>query len=183
MAALASSARLHRKFDWGNLQVSEVLPVFSSENQQGDLLVRIGWGVAASAVVKTWADSKWYLMGVGGRGITSFITNLGATGSDLLIDPDGHAVSPFTFGCYITYEHPSSEEIRSSLSCGLVQVEKLSFTPDDEFYRGFTIRLNTLWDFVEGAKLGGEVIWGDREDRDGTRGDAFRLNLLSYYDF
>jgi len=181
--APSPSARIDRAFDWGNLQLSGVLPVLSGQDAQGDLHVKTGWGVAASAVLKTWSDSKWYVMGVGGEGITSLITGLDGTGQDFLIGPDGRGVSPFALGGYVTYEQPWNSNVYSSLSYGMVQVEKLSFTPDDEYHRGVTLRLDTFWDPVEGTKLGGEVIWGEREDKDGSRGNALRFNMLTYYDF
>lgn len=43
--------------------------------------------------------------------------------------------------------------------------------------------MNTFWDITDGAKAGGEFIWGNRNDKDGVSGDVLRFNLLFYYDF
>jgi len=36
---------------------------------------------------------------------------------------------------------------------------------------------------VEGAKVGAEVIFGERVDKDKEKAGASRINLLFYYDF
>jgi len=179
----AASARLDHNFDWGYLQISGVLPVLSARNKNDDFIVRVGWGVAASAIVNTWLNGKWYLQIVCGQAINSFVNNLAGTGSNVLITSTGKTILPFTLGLYSTYEHHWTEKVYSNLTYGLVNVAKQDFTPVDEFHLGYAFLLNTFWDIVEGAKIGGEIIWGQRVDKNTSRGDATRINFLFYYDF
>jgi hypothetical protein len=59
----------------------------------------------------------------------------------------------------------------------------MSFTSDNMFHLGYAFTFNTFWNVVEGAKIGGELIWGQRVDKNITIGDASRINFLFYYDF
>ncbi len=179
----AASVRLDQNFDWGYLQISGIIPILSARNVDNDFKVRVGWGVAASAVVNTWLNGKWYFQIVCGQAINGFVNNLTGTGSNVLINPEGKAVLPFTLGVYATYEHQWTEKIYSNLTYGIVDVSKQDFTPGDKFHLGYAFLFNTFWDIVEGAKVGGEIIWGQRVDKNTSRGDATRINFLFYYDF
>ena len=64
-----------------------------------------------------------------------------------------------------------------------MELKKKDYTPSGIYHKGHTLRTNTFWDITDGAKAGGEFIWGNRRDKDGTTGDALRFNLLFYYDF
>ncbi len=64
---------------------------------------------------------------------------------------------------------------------GAISGENRGWSVCPEFPR--TVRMNTFWDITDGAKAGGEFIWGNRSDKDRISGDALRFNLLFYYDF
>lgn len=177
------TVRLDRTFGWGYLQLSGILPVISARDNEENLVVKTGWGVAASTIINAWTNGKWYLQIQGGRAIARFNNNLGGNGLDVVITPEGKYVSPLTYGGYITYEHQWKDNFLSSLSYGMVGIEKKSLYSDDMFHLGSSVRLNAFWDVVEGAKLGGELVWGERADKGEDTGDAFRVNLLVYYDF
>ena len=101
----------------------------------------------------------------------------------MVLDPDGKGVLPFELGYYGTYQHTWSKRWLSNIVYGRVQLEELSFTPEDTYSWGSTWHLNTFYKPVDGAKLGIEGIWGTRTDKSKVDGDAFRLNMLFYYDF
>lgn len=177
------TVRLDKTFGWGYLQLSGILPVISARENAENLILKTGWGVAASTIINAWTRGKWYLQAQGGRAIARFSNTLGGNGLDVIIDPEGNGVIPLTYGGYLTYEHHWKDNLFSSLSYGMAGIEEHSFLSDDMFRRGSSIRLNTFWDLVEGAKLGGELVWGQRVDKGGLEGEAFRMNLLVYYDF
>ena len=177
------SAEIDKNFDWGYMQISGIIPFLSARNIHDSLLIKAGWGLSASAIVNTWDKGKWYFQAVGGKAITPFINNLNGTGLTIITNPDNGAYLPFSFGGYITYEHTVSEFIYSNLTYGMVQVEQKSFNAENTFHLGYAFMFNTFWNLVEGAKVGGEVIWGKRVDKNKISGDALRINFIFYYDF
>ena len=90
---------------------------------------------------------------------------------------------PLTFGGYITYEHHWNPKVFSNFTYSTLYLEKEDFAPDDTYYRGNNLRLNTFWSIVEGARIGGEYIHAFRKNKGDQKGSANRVNLLFYYDF
>jgi hypothetical protein len=176
------TVRADRSFSWGSDQVSGILPVLSGiYNDQLELIP--GWGISASCIINSWANGKWYLQGVGGKAISKYFNDQAGNRFDIQFPPNGGNTSPFTYGFYATYEHRWLTVLYSNVSYGMNSMEKESFTPDDIYATGYTVRMNTFWDITEGAKAGGEFIYGNRENKDSATGDAVRFNLLFYYDF
>jgi hypothetical protein len=176
------TVRADRNFSWGSAQVSGILPVLSGiYNNQLELIP--GWGISASCVVNVWAKGKWYIQGVGGQAISKYFTDLAGNGFDIQFPGDGDYTSPFTYGFYATYEHRWLSVLYSNVTYGMNSLEKESFTPDNTYFKGYTVRMNTFWEITEGAKAGGEIIYGSRENKDNATGNAVRFNLLFYYDF
>lgn len=178
------TARLEKPLDWGSLQLSGILPILSARTEEGDFIIRPGWGVSFSMVANSWASGKWYFQAAGGRAIARFFSDLGGQGLDLLVDPVSQkGVLSLTFGSFLTYEHHWKENLFSNATYGILMLGKESFTPDDAYYLGSNFRLNTFWEIVDGARLGLEYIHALRQDKGGERGGANRINALFYYDF
>ena len=177
------TVRLDKVYNWGSVQFSGILPVLSGRNSENELLVRVGWGISASTVVNSWKKGSWYFQGAVGGAITRYFNDLSNNGLDILISPDGKIHLPLSFGFYGTYEHRWKEFLYSNFTYGWVQIEQYSFTQNNTYKKGHTLRVNTFWDITEGAKIGLEAIWGNRVDRNIHKGDAIRINLLAYYDF
>ena len=170
-------------FSWGSGQLSGILPTLSARSSKGDLIVRNGWGISGSLVLDSWKGGTWYLQASAGEGITTYFNELSGAGLDVAVNDKNEIFLPTAYGFYVTYEHHWIESVYSNFVYGLIEVEDFAFTPNESFKHGSTIRSNTFWDITEGAKVGAEVIWGLRRNKSLTYGDAFRLNILFYYDF
>ena len=174
--------RADRAFDWGSVQVSGIIPILSGRNEE-ELGLIPGWGISASSVLNSWYKGKWYFQGVAGQAISRYFTEFQGKGYDIQFPPGGSYTSPLTYGFYATYEHKWLTVLYSNFTYGFVSLEKKAFTPENFYHKGHTLRANTFWDITDGAKAGGEFIWGNRKNKDGVTGDALRFNLLFYYDF
>lgn len=178
------TARIEKPLEWGSLQLSGILPILSARSEEGDLIMRPGWGVTFSMVANSWAKGKWYFQATAGRAISRFFSDLSGQGLDLLVDPvNQQGVLSFTFGSYLTYEHHWKENLFSNATYGMLLLGNESFTPDDAYHLGSNFRINTFWVIVEGARIGLEYIHALRQDKGGERGGANRVNALFYYDF
>lgn len=176
------TGRFSRNFNWGLLQVSGVLPVLSGFDGNDDLVVKLGWGVSIGALIKPWENGSWHFQLAAGESISRFLGSIDAD-VNLILTPDGKGELPLELGYYATYQHTWSKKLFSNFVYGAVQLEEFSFTPDDTFIWGASWHLNTFYSPVEGAKVGIEGIYGQRKDHDNTNGNAFRFNMIFYYDF
>lgn len=177
------TARLQKSGSWGAFRLSGIVPILTGKNESNELVIRTGWGISSSAVINSWLNGKWFTQVVAGRAITQFINNLSDHGSDVLIESNSQLVLPLSVGGFLTYEHDWTPELYSNLTFGIVQTEKISFLEDDTYLRGYSVDFNTFWNVVEGARIGMEVIWGNRINYDLSRGEGVRVNVLVYYDF
>jgi len=178
------TARIEKPVKWGSFQLSGILPILSGRSEEGEFVFRPGWGVSFSTVINSWAGGKWYFQAAGGQAIARFFNDLSGQGLDLMINPETQEPHlPYTFGTYISYEHHWTAKVFSNFTYGLLMLEKTDFNPDDTYNRGNNFRINTFWSIVEGSRLGFEYIYAFRVNKDDTKGNANRLNLLFYYDF
>jgi hypothetical protein len=176
--------RLDRNFDWGYWQISGILPILSARAPNSNLIIKTGWGFASSVSINSWLNGRWFLQAEAGQAITRFINDISDNGLDVLIDVSGkNAFVPIAFGGFIGYEHTWKNGITSNLIYGMARVQQSSFAQPSAYLWGQTIRTNAFWDVVEGSKLGMEVIWGQRFNKDLAADQALRLNVLFYYDF
>ena len=177
------TVRLDKSYDWGSWQLSGILPVLSGRDNNGNFVLKFGYGFSGSVILEPWSNGAWYFQGVVGKAISRYLGELSGSGLDLTITPQGDILSPLDYGFYASYEHTWNKRFSTSLTFGWLETETYSFVAPDRFRRGQSLRANTFWQVVEGARIGGELIWGNRVDIDGQEGDTFRLNLLFYYDF
>ncbi|MBD8487247.1 hypothetical protein IFO69_00665 [Echinicola sp. CAU 1574] len=177
------TGKADKNFQWGYLQVSGIIPMLSARTDSNKLIVRPGWGLASSSYGNITSNSKWHIQIAGGQAISSFLKDLNDNGLDVILDQDENPHVPFSWGGYLGYEYLWYEGLSSNVIYSIVQTEEFEFNPDNAFRRGTTWRANTFWDFIEGAKLGAEIIYGRRVDHNHVKGNAVRFNLLFYYDF
>lgn len=177
------TVRLDKDYSWGNWQVSGIFPALSGRDSNQEFVLKFGWGVSASIVANSWRNGTWYFQGVVGTAISRYFGELSGSGWDLTITPQGDILSPVDYGFYASYEHQLHEKWLTSLTYGWLETETYSFVRPERFRRGHTLRANTFWTVVEGARIGGEIIWGTRVDNDEQKGDTYRVNVLFYYDF
>lgn len=178
------SARFQRSGSWGQFRLSGIVPILSGRDESNNLVVRTGWGVSSSAVINSWLNGKWFTQVVAGQAITQFVNNLSDHGSDVLLGEGNEIILPLSVGGFLTYEHTWTPALYSNLTFGIVQTEKKEDLLDQNTYlKGYSVDFNTFWNVVEGARIGMEVIWGNRVNYDLSRGKSVRLNVLVYYDF
>ena len=178
------TGRIQTKVRWGSLQLSGIVPILTARTEEGTFVARPGWGVSFATVIESWAGGKWYLQAGGGQAINRYYHDLSGKGLDLLFDTETNTTHlPFTFGGYATYEHHWSESLYSNFTYSVLLLQREPFTPEDTYDMGDNFRFNTFWSIVEGARVGAELIYASRKNKDKARGTAARLNLLFYYDF
>jgi hypothetical protein len=71
----------------------------------------------------------------------------------------------------------------TNISAGYVDLSNEAFQADNSYRNSMSILLDSFWNIVDGARIGGEYAYRQRWDKNGTTGGASRISNLFYYDF
>ena len=141
-------------------------------------------GILLSAVVRASEHETWYMQGVAGQGISRYITALQGQGLDVVLNPaTGKAETIGSIGGYISYSRTWPRGVTTSLTPGIIVLERKGFSLPDDFRWSGYVSFNGFWDPTPGTRLGVEYSWGSRTNADGQSGAASRLSAIMYFDF
>jgi hypothetical protein len=170
--------------EWGHVQIAGIFRTIRVKvNGANDQGVPAG-GILVSAVVGASENETWYIQGVAGRGISRYITALQGQGLDVILNPaTGKAETIGSVGGYLTYSRTWPRGVTTSLTPGIINLERKAFSAPGTFAWSGYVSLNAFWDPTPGTRLGVEYSWGSRTNTDNQSGVASRLSAIMYFDF
>ena len=145
-----------------------------------------GWGLSVSGKVglgiSDERDNILFQFNFG-DGIGRYINDLQEVGGqDAEFDPlTGELETLSVFGGYVAYQHWWRESVRSTLTYSWVDVNNRDFQADSAYARTDRAIINLLWSPVDRVDVGGELLWGRRENLDGSYGTARQIQLGAKY--
>jgi hypothetical protein len=173
--------------DWGHFQIAGILRSVGFETQgtvdnepKGE---ELGWGIDLTGHVNFFEKDKLYLGVVFGEGIASYMNDGGtdlAPGGTLL-DPDAEAVE--LLGVEVWYDHWWNDKWSTSLGYSFTEVDNTTLQDPGAFQKGDYASINLLYQPSPKIMIGGEVMWGQRENADGNTGDDIRFQFSARYNF
>ncbi|MGB5163411.1 MAG: DcaP family trimeric outer membrane transporter [Thermoanaerobaculia bacterium] len=196
------ATRISKTREWGHVQAALLLrnisgaPTDDPENASSTF----GWGFSLSGSnrFKRWSqqDNFRYQFNIG-KGIGRYINDLNSVGGqDAVFDPAGDLKVLPAMGAFLAYQHywkrdPTSffartgilKELRSTLVFGYTQVDNYDFQADDAYRRTKRVTLNLVWSPITAIDLGFELLWGERMNKDGERGNASQFQLVGTFYF
>jgi hypothetical protein len=186
--------------DWGHVQVAGILRRVGFEtagtpnNEPSDS--KTGWGVNVSSNIKVLEKDVIHLSAVYGEGIATYMND---GGTDLAPEADRLNAPPPTpgapppiglrgdvvplFGLMAYYDHYWNDQFSSSIGYSRVQVDNTNFQEGTAFQTAQYASVNLLYTPSDKIMMGGEFLWGTREDKDGEEGDDYRLQVSFKYAF
>ncbi|HET8541145.1 MAG TPA: DcaP family trimeric outer membrane transporter [Anaeromyxobacter sp.] len=182
---LAARVRLARGF--GHVQIAGLLRrlAFETKNAPGNEPSgeTVGWGLAATSRIDLPWKGRLLLSLSGGEGIAAVMNDGGV---DLAAEgaqgsADGAAVP--LYGAMAYYEHTWRDGLTTALGYSAVQQDNTNLQLGSAFKRGHYASANLLVSPVKNLLVGAEALWGRRENKDGTSGDDFRVQLTARYGF
>jgi hypothetical protein len=195
------ATHLRYEGDLGHVQLSSLMRAIEYRPTGGEVTHKGGWGVSASAVFHPWAiltgvnptrdanpnglaRSRILLQYTCGWGIGRYVQDTAGLGLDGQVNPaTGSFATPWIAGWSASYEHWFTERWLANVTYSAVQVGNDSGQPATT-YAGARYLTTALWYIpIRNMSLGIEYIWGDRQNLDGERGQATRLNGLIQYNF
>ena len=181
--------------DEGHVQVAGVLRQIRGEADPGDVRMDWGWGLSASGVFpfrfRDLQDRILFQVNAG-KGIARYINDLSSLGGqDAVFDTttgELHALP--AFGWYVGYEHSWKEwtgaqtmNLRSTILWSFVDVDNFDFQPANAYNKTNRFAINLVFSPANRVDVGVEVIQGSRENKDGERGNATQIQLVTLIRF
>ena len=190
---IARTVRRHG--EEGHVQLAGVLRQIRGEASPGDVRMDWGWGLSASGVFpfrfRDLQDKVIFQVN-GGSGIARYINDLSSLGGqDAVFDTttgEIHALP--ALGWYVAYEHAWKEwkgaetmHLRSTILWSFVTVDNLDFQPPNAYHKTNRFAVNLVFSPAERVDVGFELIQGSRANKDGSKGEATQVQLVTLIRF
>ena len=189
---LTANVRFTR--DWGHFQAAGLLRRIAWIDTNDDAFdlggSAVGAGLNLTSALKFGENTTGKFAFVFGQGIQNYMNDadvdVGIEGNLAAGDPRrpivGKALPMFSFITYL--DHNWNKRWSSSIGYSMMDVDNSNGQAPDGYRRGHYASGNLLYYPVENAMIGGEFIWGRRENfLDGFHADDFRIQVSFKYNF
>jgi len=185
--------------DYGHMQVAGILRKLSYQPVGSNNLDELGYGVNVTGTFHPWAyasgcpkntescdvslKSRILAQYAAGKGINRYIQDVNGLGLDATFDPiNGFQPIPCQ-GWFVSYEHWFSKKWIGVLTGGATESNLTNTLPGDTYKKAEYAAATLIWLPVERMGVGWEFLYGSRENKDGARGEAYRLQTGIQYRF
>ncbi|MEQ1800887.1 MAG: DcaP family trimeric outer membrane transporter [Gammaproteobacteria bacterium] len=144
-----------------------------------------GWGINLTSVINVLEKDAIRAGIVYGEGIASYMNDGGMdAGPDRAVGNDGVQVEAVQLtGVTLYYDHWWNDQYSSSIGYSFTEVDNTAGQTPDTYKQGQYASANLLYYPVENVMIGGELLWGEREDFDGANNDDTRIQISVKYNF
>lgn len=179
---LAAHWRMSRR--WGHVQVGALLRQLRFVSDDGAVdETTSGYGLNLSGTYRI-GDSDMLLGHISvGSGMGRYIESFGGTASDAVVTSDGSLDALDARAWTIGYTHHWNAALRSTASYGVAEIDNLAPQGAAAIHAARSLHVNIVYDVTRQVLIGGELMWGERENNDGADGDATRLQVSVQYKF
>jgi hypothetical protein len=168
----------------GHVQLGALLRKLRFDGEGGSSDVSTtGWGVHGSFNVKPFGKDE--LMGqiVYGEGVAHYVEAFSGQGSDAVFGTGGDLEALPLTAVVVGLTHHWSSTLRSGISYATADLENNAIQADNAIDRVHDFRVNLFYTPYRLVDVAGEVLWGRRENKDGSRGEAWRGQFAVIYRF
>jgi hypothetical protein len=140
-----------------------------------------GWGLNTTLVVP--AGSRDSLQGqfAIGDGTARYIESLSGLNLDAMLSADNTIEALRAQSANVGFTHFWHANFKSGLSYSTATVEDAPGLPAGTLDRLQDFRINLFWTPYRLVDFAGELMWGERSNKDGTKGDAWRFQFAAIY--
>jgi len=156
-----------------------------------------GWGITTGGrqPVKWWGGEDYFLWQLTyGEGIGHYINDLATIGGgDAVFDPQGKLHALPVFSGFVSYQHrwpmvwgfdkawPGI--LRSSFTLSWVNISNFEFQEGSDYDSTLRASMNLIYSPTPNIFTGIELLWGERKNKDGSKGTATQLQFAMRYIF
>jgi len=181
------TAQYNAQQKWGHWQAAGILRQISYEtvnvpdNEPNGS--ELGWGIDLTGNYKFNKNNDLLLGVVYGEGIATYMNDGGVdlAPGGTIADPKAESVPLLGISAYLN--HSWNDKFTSSFGYSRTAVDNTSLQDTDAFATGEYASANVIYYPTKNVFIGGEALWGHREDNDGAGGDDFRTQISFHYNF
>ena len=188
---------LKNHFRMGTLVRSLTGRIDNEDGSQGPESRTWGWGLSLSGAInvshRNDLDNFKFQVN-GGRGIGRYVNDLASVGGqDAVFNPENGDLEALpAFGGYVAYQRWWSEKrrlpkfltnLRSTLVYSYTNVDNYDYQQDDAYRYTQRMSLNLIMSPISAIDMGLEGLWGERINKDGSRGQALQLQFVATFNF
>ena len=162
-------ARLRYSPDWGQFQVAGLFRVLGFQPSGQPVTTDSGWGLNFTGAAFATEQDKVYYQIFFGDGIGSY-RGL----ADVVADANEVAVVP-TFGWMVGWTHDWCDSLSSNFTYSVSSLENAAFESADNLHQNKYLAVNLIWNPTERMFVGVEYLFGTRQNKDGSQGEANRV--------
>lgn len=167
----------------GHFQVASILRQIRFDGVEGSPDVStLGWGVNTTFRFRTTERDSIAGQFVFGSGIGRYVESLAGQSADAVFRGSKLKALPAR-GYVLGYEHHWTSSLQSNLAFALADLTTDAVQSNSTIKRTQDARINLIWSPFRLVDLGGEVIWGRRDNKDGSHGAARRFQISMIYNF
>jgi len=177
---LVAGYRLERK--GGHMQLAALGRSLTVEGKTGDRDSTTGWGLNLSGAFNLFKHDKLSYQLAWGEGIARYLNDTNGLNLDAAPGSAGGLEAIPIFAPVIGYGHEWSENWRSTISYGIVDVDAPPSLGGSALDSTGYASLNLVYQPTKAFRLGLEYLHGEKETVDGAKGDADRIDFVVKYD-
>jgi DcaP outer membrane protein len=166
----------------GHLQVAGLVRQlrFDSTGTAPDMSTA-GWGLNTTFVLPVGKADQVLGQFAIGEGTSRYIEGVSGQNLDAVITDAGALEAVRTQAGNLGYVHKWSATLKSGVSISTTSVDDHAALPSTAIDRLMDARANLFWTPFRLVDIAGEVLWCERRNRDGARGDVWRLQFAVIY--
>lgn len=116
-----------------------------------------------------------------GSGIGRYIESFSGENADAVFTSATEMEALQATAGVIAYEHHWNDAFQSSIAYATAMLDENSALPGSAIKQTQDGRFNLIWAAYKKVDIGGEMLWGERENQDGAKGDAWRFQFSMIY--
>lgn len=146
---------------------------------------KAGWGAQISSIIRASRKLTLYAAGNIGRGIGSYLQDLGNGSYDLVSNPlrPGWMYSPLSISAALGARYYITKKIFASATLSELRYLPSHPVAADEYKYGLYGGVNVMWNIMPRLRVGGEYLVGKRQNIDRNHAYAQRLNVMTQFSF
>ncbi len=177
--------KFRREMDRGHVQLSALLRGVAAYLPDGEHGSVFGWGFNLAGAERVWGKDTVVYQVAYGNGIERYINDTSGLGIDAAVTSvqNPHLRPLPVVATYGALQHFWLPQLRSSIIYSFDQVQDTEAEPGSTYHQGNYTAGNLIWNPFGSLTVGGEFLYGWRDNKDGSTGNAPRIQFAAKYNF